>query len=228
MQEHSNETPNNHPEAGSPAADNITKPHQESRAAQRTRELPSSKQGEFNLDQFRVTDVDQAEYGGGKKLLTTIPVRRPSKESWFRSHPEPSFRFPARLIELKEQNEVYLVDRELWSELGSESTFVTKVLVPVMTRQQALLIWPIRLPGADGRIDDWNASALEAADIARGKWIRLSPNKSLGAYEVIAGPDPQAPLAWPEHSFEALLKIAFKGKIIDTLDHPVIRQLRGL
>jgi hypothetical protein len=132
------------------------------------------------------------------------------------------------LIELKEQNEVYLVDRELWSELGSESTFVTKVLVPVMTRQQALLIWPIRLPGADGRIDDWNASALEAADIARGKWIRLSPNKSLGAYEVTAGPDPQAPLAWPEHSFEALLKIAFKGKIIDTLDHPVIRQLRGL
>lgn len=191
-------------------------------------ELPSVKPNKFNLEKFRVNEGDYAENAGGKKLLTTIPVRRPSKESWFRSHPDLNFRFPARVIELKEQNELYLVDRSLWSELESESTFIRKLLVPVMTRQQALLIWPIRLPGADGRIDDWNGSAMEAAEIAREKWIRLSPNKSLGAYEIITGPDPQPPVVWPEQPFEALLEIAFKGKIIEKLDHPVIRQLRGM
>lgn len=191
-------------------------------------ELPSSKTGKFNLEKFRVDDSNHAEHGGGTKLLTTIPVRRPSKESWFRSHPNPNFRFPARLIELKEQNEVYLVGRDLWSELSGESTFVTKLLIPVKTRQQALLIWPIRLPGADGRLDAWNTSALDAVDIARDKWIRLSPNKSLGAYEVIQGPEPQAQVIWPDQPFEALLAIAFKGKVIESLDHPVIRELRGL
>lgn len=191
-------------------------------------ELPSAKTGEFNLDQFRVKDGDYAENAGGQKLLTTIPVRRPSKESWFRTHPDISFRVPARVIELKEEGEVYLVVRELWADLAGESTFTSKLLVPVLTRQKALLIWPIRLPGPDGRIDAWNSSALEAADLARTTWIRLSPNRSLGAYEVIAGPDPQAVGSWPSHNVEKLLEIAFKGKVINSLDHPVIRQLRGL
>lgn len=187
-----------------------------------------TKSGKFDPTQFRLAEGDFRENAGGVKLLTTIPVRKPSKESWFRTHPDPSFRFRTRLIELKEQNEVYVVDRDLWSDLDGESTFVTKVLVPVMTRQQAFILWPIRLPGADGRIDDWNASAMEAADIGREKWIRLSPNKSLGAYQVISGPDPQAPVIWPEQPLSALLEIAFKGKVIDSVEHPVIRQLRGL
>ncbi len=32
---------------------------------------------------------------------------------------------------------------------------------------------------------------------------------------------------WPDVSFRDLLAIAFKGKRIDTLDHPVLRRLRG-
>lgn len=190
-------------------------------------ELPSGKPGQFNLDKFRVDEDDYAEHAGGQMMLTTIPVRRPSKESWFRSHPNSNFRFPARVIELKEQGETYLVDRDLWGELDGESTFVRKLLVPVITRQQALLIWPIRLPGPDGRIDDWNGSAMQAAEIATSTWIRLSPNKSLGAYQVIAGPDPQSNVTWPEQSIQQLLEIAFRGKIITSLDHPVLRQLRG-
>src|SRR5208282_5122129 len=168
-------------------------PQAQPQASGQTAELPSAKPGKFNLDKFRLGQNDYVENAGGRKLLTTIPVRRPAKESWFRSHRDSNFRFPASVIELKEQNELYLVDRALWGELQGESTFIEKLLVPIMTRQQALIIWPIRLPGPDGRLDDWNKSAMEAAEIAREKWIRLSPNKSLGAYEIIAGPEPQAP-----------------------------------
>jgi hypothetical protein len=228
MTDESRENFNSGNGAGLPGSNDANGLPPQAPAADKICELPSTKPGRFNLEKFRVIDADHVEHAGGRKLLTTIPVRKPSKESWFRAHPDPNYRFPARLIELKEQGEVYLVSSELWSELSSESTCVTKTLVPVMTRQHALLLWPIRLPGADGRIDDWNASAMEAADIARQQWIRLSPNRSLGAYEIIAGPDPQAAVVWPEQSFEALLEIAFKGKIIETLDHPVIRQLRGL
>jgi hypothetical protein len=35
------------------------------------------------------------------------------------------------------------------------------------------------------------------------------------------------PPTWPELSFGELLKIAFKSRYIDTLDHPVLLKLRG-
>jgi hypothetical protein len=32
---------------------------------------------------------------------------------------------------------------------------------------------------------------------------------------------------WPDVPFSGLVHIAFKGRVIDTLDHPVVRRLRG-
>ena len=37
-------------------------------------------------------------------------------------------------------------------------------------------------------------------------------------------PDPE----WPTLSFQELLRIAFRDRLIDRLDHPVIKRLRGL
>ncbi|MBP7827972.1 MAG: hypothetical protein KA236_15660 [Verrucomicrobia bacterium] len=190
-------------------------------------QLPSFDPASFNIDAFRL-DQSLVEHAGGKKLITTIPVRKPSKECWFRTHPDEEYRLPCPVIELKEKSETYLVGRPLWAELTGESTFVAKLLVPTLTRQGDLLLWPIRLPGEDGNLDDWNASAMEAATIAQTKWVRMSAKRSLGAYEIIVGPDPQPEANWPELSFAEIVRIAFKGRVIETLDHPVIRQLRGL
>jgi hypothetical protein len=227
---------NNHSErsADSPAPPNQSSgpssnppkpPETATKAGEPAPELPSSKPGRINLDKFRQSQ-DIVEHGGGKKLLTVVPVHRPSKEAWFRAHASMDFRMKVKVIELKDLREVYLVDPGLWPELDGESTFVPKLLVPVITRQQALFIWPIRLPGPDGRIDDWNISALEAAKIAVSRWVRLSPNMSRGAYDVVVGPDPQPEVVWPDYSFDEIVNIAFRDKYIDCLDHPVIRQLR--
>ena len=202
------------------------KPPETATVADQSPELPSSKPGKINLEKFRLSQ-DVAEHGGGKKLLTVVPVRRPSKEAWFRAHPDMNFRLKVKVIELKDLQEIYLVDPDLWPELDGESTFVTKLLVQVTTRQGALFIWPIRLPGQDGRIDGWNTSALDAAKFAVDKWVRLFPNMALGAYDIIVGPDPQPEVLWPEYSFQQLIDIAFRDKYIGNLDHPVIRQLRG-
>jgi len=160
-------------------------------------------------------------------LITTIPVRKPSREAWFRTHPDDNFRLSVAVLELKELGEMYLINQNLWDDLGGEPTFVPKRLVPVLTRQGDLLLWPIRLPGADGSLDDWNQSAMEAAEIARHKWIRMYAKKSLGAYEVIAAPDPQPEAVWPRITLEEIIRTAFKNRIIESLGHPVIRQLRG-
>jgi hypothetical protein len=32
---------------------------------------------------------------------------------------------------------------------------------------------------------------------------------------------------WPDITFSRMLELGFRGKVIDTLDHPVLRKLRG-
>ena len=59
-------------------------------------------------------------------------------------------------------------------------------------------------------------------------WVRVSANMQLGAYEVTRAPSMAVEPTWPEMSFQDLLRIAFRGYVIGSVDHPVVRRLRGL
>lgn len=179
---------------------------------------------DMDIGSLRLTQ-DFASTIGVEKALLTVPVRKPSKEWWVRTHP--SYRIETAVLELKEDRETYLVAPGLWGELSAESTFSPRALFSAVNRQGVLFVWPVRLPGADGKLDDWSRSALDAAQIAETRWIRVAANMSLGAYEVFTTvadlPEPK----WPEKSFGDILKIAFKNAFIATLDHPVLKRLRG-
>jgi len=163
---------------------------------------------------------------GVKKALLTIPVRRPAKEWFIRVHPDSAYHLHTAVIELKEVGEVYLVSQHLWPDLAGESTFTSKMLFLAVNRQQVLFFWPVRLPGPDGRVDTWSKSALEAAQMATLTWVRVTPDQSLGAYNVYYSDHSLDPV-WPDLAMGKLLRIAFKDRYIDTRDHPVLRQLRG-
>ena len=164
---------------------------------------------------------------GVKKATVTIPVRKPSRETWVRVHPAEAYRIQTGILELKEEREVYLVAPELWSTLASEATFSARVLFTAITRQGVLFLWPIRLPGQGGKVDSWNRSALEAAMLSINRWVRIAANMNLGAYDVFEAtgtlPDPE----WPDIPFRDILQIAFKDYLIDDINHPVLRRLRG-
>jgi hypothetical protein len=170
---------------------------------------------------------DYASAVGAKKALLTIPVCKPKKEWFVRVHPDESYRVQTAVIELKEDREVYLVAPELRPSLSAESTFGPRLLLTAITAQGSVFIWPIRLPGPNGKLDSWNASALEAAEIAKNHWVRVVSNMQAGGYDVIKAtgdiPDP----TWPAGPFADLLRVAFKGRYIDSLDNPVLRRLRG-
>ena len=180
-------------------------------------------------DKFDPTNLrlsqDFASIAGVKKALITVPVRKPTRQEFVRVHPDEAYRLQTVVLELKEERETYLVSPNLWSELPGE--LVPKLLLLTMSRQNVLTIWPIRLPGEDGRIDSWSESAMTAAEMAKDSWVRVAANMSLSAYEVFQAtgdlPDP----VWPEKEFRDILGIAFKGRFIEDLDHPAIRRLRG-
>lgn len=168
---------------------------------------------------------DFAAMVGVKKALLTVPVRKPDRQWFVRVHPEESFRLLTAVLEVKEDRETYLVAPELRADLAGE--IVAKLLFTAINRQGVLFLWPVRLPRPDGRQDEWNRSALEAAELAIKGWVRVAANMSLGAYEVFSAtadlPDP----VWPGIEFPKLLEVAFRDRFVQSLDHPVVRRLRG-
>src|SRR5215510_6541646 len=63
---------------------------------------------------------------GVKKLLTTIPVRKPGPQDFVRVHPAAEYRDHFPLVELRDEREEYIVTAGLVAELAGE--FVTKTL----------------------------------------------------------------------------------------------------
>jgi hypothetical protein len=164
---------------------------------------------------------------GVKKALLTVPVRKPGN-SWFvRVRPDEPYRLQTAVIELKEDRETYLVAQPLWPELAAEATFSPRALFTAINRQGVLFLWPIRLPGADGRIDEWSRTALAAVEMAQEGWVRVAANMALGAYEVWPATGQLGEPQWPSTPFTELLRVAFKERYIDSLNHPVLRRLRG-
>jgi hypothetical protein len=172
---------------------------------------------------------DFAASMGVKKALLSVPVRKPDKAWFIRVHPDEHYRLQTAVIELKEERggETYLVARSLWPELAAEATFSPRALFTTITRQGVLFFWPIRLPGPDGRIDEWSRTALEAADLAAKGWVRVAANMGLGAYDVFQATGQLGEPEWPQAPFSDLLRIAFKDRFINDLNHPVLRRLRG-
>jgi hypothetical protein len=171
---------------------------------------------------------DYADTVGVKKILATVPVGKPNKQDFVRVHPDPEFRLsPAALIELKEDRETYIVTPTMAANLPGE--FVPCTLFLAINRQGVLRVWPVKLPGTDGKINPWHHSAAEAAERAMSCWVRMTSNMSLGAYEIFEAtsnnlPEPK----WPEeHSFQEILQIAFRGRVVDNPDHPLVLKLQG-
>jgi hypothetical protein len=178
----------------------------------------------FDLRRLRLSQNFAATIGV-KKAITTVPVRKPDRQSFVRVHPDPDWRLETAVIEVKEDRETYLVDPSLWSELPGD--IVPKVLFTAINRQGVVFLWPVRLPAEDGKHDEWNRSALEAAQMAMKEWVRVAANMSLGAYDIYVASGDLSEPEWPEVGFEKLLEVAFRDRFIRTFDHPVIRKLRG-
>jgi len=172
-------------------------------------------------------DQSYADTVGVKKLLTTVPVRKPGRQDFVRVHPDPSYRLtPAAIIEVKEDREVYLVVPDMAQALVGE--FSTAALFTAISRQGTLFLWPVKLPRSDGRQNEWHRSAAEGAERAMEKWVRVTSSLSLGAYEIFEASGALPEPVWPDHSFQEILKIAFGGRIVDRPDHPLVQRLQGI
>ena len=177
-----------------------------------------------NLSAMRLS----ANYGstlGVTKLLTKVPVGKAKPNVFIRTHTDENMTFPAMVYEDKEAREQYLVDPSVAQELGG---LVRPVLLcAAIDRQNNPFLIPVPLPGEDGSRNPWHESLAQAIEHAKKVWLRISANMRVGAYDIYVAegslPEPE----WPAHDMEALVQVAFRGKIITSLDHPVVQSMLG-
>jgi hypothetical protein len=184
---------------------------------------PSPADPFADLDSLRLGQDFSAALG--KRVLTTVPVRKPGKQDFIQVRSEEEFRLETFVLEMKDEREVFLVAPGLWPDLTNEIS--PRVLFTCINRQGVVFLWPVRRPGPDGRLDSWSSSALAAAQTAMVRWVRISANMSLGGYDLYEAVGELSPPEWPQLSFQELLRLAFKDRFITDSTHPVLRRLRG-
>jgi len=162
-----------------------------------------------------------------KEIPSHVPVRKPKRLEYTRTHPDPAMRVPTLVLaDRDDRDAVYLVPPAMQPVLLGEAKPV--VLLPTMNRQGSLFLWPVPLPLDDGRRNEWHATAREAADLASRSWVRVAADMSLGAYRIYKAEAQLTEPEWPEQSLNELLRLAFRDRVIDSDNHPMVRRLRGL
>lgn len=156
---------------------------------------------------------------------TVVLIAKPRKQAWVSVSPHHEHRVNVAVMELKEENEIYVVAPDMCDELIGE--WRPKVLVPYQTRQGSVAYWPIQLPDEDGHHNSWHASSLDIADRYANRWIRVIANREIGGYDVIRPVSEFPPPDW-DMDMEKLLDRACHGRVIDSVDHRVVKQLRGI
>lgn len=212
-----------------PAADSETRPETNPTSTDRVTDGPSdpvvdSAPDPFDPESLRFSQ-DFASSIGVKKVLTTVPCRKPNKHEFARVRIGDEWRLETGVFEDKLNQEDYLVERSLWAELAGE--IVPVCLFLATNRQCDVFFWRVKLPGADGRTNTWNDSHLAAARLAESFWIKMAANTTAGLYDTFKATGKLAPPEWPTLSFHDILKLSFRERFIQHIDHPVLRALRG-
>lgn len=187
----------------------------------------------FTEEQVR---VEPSRDSKAEKQLRIVPARKPRKTEWVRVHPDPvAFVRDTYVLKPDEQSggsgdELYYVPGSVREAIGDEHTLLCRVHLAV-NRQGDYFLWWVRIyDDGSGPGVSWSQSALDAIGDARSRWVRVSANKSQGAYDLfflkdgVTIPEPK----WPEDkTMMDLLRLAFRNKIIATADHVLIKHLDG-
>ncbi len=169
-----------------------------------------------------------ANYGatlGVKKLLTQVPVGKPDKARFFQIRDGQDWVFPTYILQMKDANETYLVMPHIAPVLGSLARPVE--LHAAIDRSGNPSLVPVFLPGEDGKRNPWHESLAQAVEQAKTQWVRIEANMSAGAYGVLVAKGNLPEPVWPGTTMEELIKVAFRGKIIDSDSHPVVQAVLG-
>ena len=176
-------------------------------------------------NKYRKEKAPAAEEPSTDGAQSTIPVRKPGSRNFFRAHPDEEYRLYNVPVVEDDQHEWHILTPDLEIPEDLERFIHHVNLITCLNHKGTLFLWPYK-----NSTNDWSKSASRVARRAVGEWVRLSADMDSNGYRIETAPvelravEPE----WPKMTFEEILNVAFEDKSIDSLNHPVIRSIRGL
>src|SRR5262249_2579922 len=164
---------------------------------------------------------------GSKEIVSRLDVRKATRQEFWRAHPSEDMTLLTNAYEDKENREFFVIAPDTLNPMLALGEVVPVKLVPAITRQGALLLIPAKLPVDGGAATGWHETLLVAIERAKKHWVRTSADMALGGYRIWQALGNLAEPEWPGLSLNQMLETAFKGRIIDSEDHPVFNKLLG-
>lgn len=189
-------------------------------------QAPSEENG-FSLDEVVATEQvvpSNLAHAAGANF------RKPGDKEFVRVTKSPDEILPLDILEVDDKSK-YIVTPTAMAAInmmheakGRMMIKTKRVIVHLAVNMDGVgFLWPITVMESD---NTWVESAQNCANIAKDQWIRIVSNSPAKRYDYHpankhAGTAPK----WPNETFIEMLNLAFKNKVIKSLDHPVIKEL---
>jgi hypothetical protein len=159
--------------------------------------------------------------------LGRLAIERPPNEAFFRIHLE-HWQDLTVYEHMEGMDRVsYLILGDVYKQVIDEPVFKHKRFHLYVTRDGACGLWGVSLPDLNGRINTWSESAMTLISRARKEWVRCVPDKEANSYGYRKSKKDFGEPKWPTETWLELLTLAFKGHVIEDLDHDILKKLRG-
>ena len=180
-----------------------------------------------NPDEIDELQIDQAhldEYANPGTESSVVECKRPPKGHYFTVRPDTDKPYKDRgiyfLLEL-EGRDPHLVTPKIAEQKKEEDTIRPVLIVRCVTMAGEEILWPLKLNPSDGKSNAWNTSALNILKLAETHWVRMENAKKHYRHRLSNKTLAKVPPKFTERSFQDLIDIAFKDRIVRTIDHEI-------
>lgn len=175
---------------------------------------------------------DAINKGAVRQIFNDVPVARPGNSDWVFVFTDPNYRATCALYEPKKSASTsrprpHLMMPAVVAAMEFGRGIRRVEIFTYCDRHGNLGLWPIGFT-TDDRENGWLDTARDAAVNHAGKWINVSSDLVTSSYRLAEPVEQLAPPQPPALPLSKLLGIAFKGRVITSIEHPLMRELRGL
>jgi hypothetical protein len=176
-------------------------------------------------DDLAIDQTHLEEYASPGSESAVVECEKPAKGLFFTVPPETGKPWKNRafyfLLQI-EGRDSYLVSPAIAKQKEEEDTIRPVLIVRYVTMAGDEGLWPLKLNPPDGKSNNWNTSALNILELAEsGKWVRIVSTKKHYRHQQSKKTFEQVPPKFTNRSFKDLIGIAFKDRIVTTLDHEI-------
>jgi hypothetical protein len=172
-----------------------------------------------------------------KIIATNVAVQKPSQNVFFQCHPDLCLEGAWIIKGDKGSNDLWFIAPSMLSSpLLAKRLRPVTIAITYIWPSGEIGLWPVPTPPRDTKVKAWKSLRAAYERAKAGEWVQVIWNEETMDFDVNVPEQEDVPEeeklpapSWPKDlDLSSLLMIGFEGRVIDSIDHPFMLQLRGI